>query len=199
MNVKSNRLPFRLILARRKLSLFLSVLSALTLSQTLLFGDVGDQTNSIVRLEFQRGTNALGVVDVELFDQEKPETVRNFLLYVRSGAYSNSFMHRCIPGFIVQGGGFAVTNLASSSKFTTFLEVTNYGRLTNEFLVGARKSNTYGTIAMAKVANDPNSATSFSTLPRSLKGQTSTWELICCGMPAVSARSAIPAPPVASR
>src|SRR5215218_10352864 len=68
------------------------------------------EPNTIVRFEFVGGTNALGVADVELFDQEKPETVRNFLLYVRSGAYSNSFLHRLVPGFVVQGGGFALTN-----------------------------------------------------------------------------------------
>lgn len=117
-------------------------------------------TNTTVRFTFQRGTNALGQVDVELFDGEKPETVRNFLLYVRSGAYSNSFLHRCVPGFIVQGGGFSVTNPLSSEIFSAYRETTNYGRLTNEFMVGSRFSNTVGTLAMAKVANDPNSATS---------------------------------------
>src|SRR5262245_2901746 len=67
-------------------------------------------TNTVVRFQIDRGTNSLGTLDVELFDADKPETVRNFLLYVRSGAYSNMFLHRCLPGFVVQGGGFAVTN-----------------------------------------------------------------------------------------
>src|SRR5580765_2447011 len=108
-------------------------------------------SNTIVRFEIQRGTNALGAMDVELFDQNKPETVRNFLLYVRSGAYSNSFLHRCLPGFVVQGGGFSVTNTLGTNRFSTYSTVTNLGRLTNEFFVGSRLSNTFGTIAMAKV------------------------------------------------
>ncbi|PYK97186.1 MAG: hypothetical protein DME19_17140 [Verrucomicrobia bacterium] len=99
-------------------------------------------------------------MDVELFDNDKPETVRNFLLYVRSGAYSNSFLHRCVPGFVVQGGGFSVSDPLSSNPFSAYLEVTKYGRLANEFLVGPRISNTFATIAMAKVGDDPNSATS---------------------------------------
>src|SRR5207247_545949 len=84
------------------------------------------------------------------------------LLYLRSGAYSNIFFHRCVPGFVVQGGGFSATNPASTGVFNinSYLEVTNYGRLTNEFLVGPRLSNTFGTLAMAKVGGDPNSATS---------------------------------------
>src|SRR5687768_12899155 len=94
--------------------------------------------NTIARFEFQRGTNALGIVDVELFDVEKPETVRNFLLYVRSGAYSNLFMHRLVPNFVVPGGGFAVTTPASAERFSSFLTVTNYGTVPNEFNVGSR-------------------------------------------------------------
>jgi cyclophilin family peptidyl-prolyl cis-trans isomerase len=117
-------------------------------------------SNTVVRIEVDRGTNRLGSVDVELFDHDKPETVRNFLLYARSGAYSNMFLHRAVPGFVIQGGGFSVTNPLSSATFSSFLEVTNYGRLTNEFAVGPRLTNSYGTIAMAKVGNDPNSASS---------------------------------------
>lgn len=117
-------------------------------------------SNTVVRIEIDRGTNRLGTVDVELFDQDKPETVRNFLLYTRSGAYSNMFLHRCVPGFVIQGGGFAVTNPLSSATFTSYLEVTNLGRLTNEFAVGPRLTNLFGTIAMAKLGSDPNSASS---------------------------------------
>ncbi|HKX62034.1 MAG TPA: peptidylprolyl isomerase, partial [Verrucomicrobiae bacterium] len=108
-------------------------------------------SNTIVRIEIDRGTNRFGTVDVELFDQDKPETVRNFLLYTRSGAYSNMFLHRCVPRFVLQGGGFAVTNPFSGGTFSTFLEVTNLGRLTNEFAVGPRLTNSFGTIAMAKL------------------------------------------------
>lgn len=117
-------------------------------------------SNTVVRFQIQRGTNSLGAMDVELFDSDKPQTVANFLLYVRSGAYSNIFLHRCLPGFVVQSGGFAVTNALGSNLFSSYREVTNYGRLTNEFFVGPRLTNTFGTIAMAKVGGDPNSATS---------------------------------------
>ncbi|MGA2657229.1 MAG: peptidylprolyl isomerase [Verrucomicrobiota bacterium] len=116
--------------------------------------------NTIAVFDFRQGTNAMGRVSVELFDQDKPETVGNFLLYVWSGAYSNSLLHRCVPGFVLQGGGFSVTNPAGSDAFSSYVEAPDYGRLTNEFLVGARLSNTLGTLAMAKLGGDPNSATS---------------------------------------
>jgi cyclophilin family peptidyl-prolyl cis-trans isomerase len=133
----------------------------LSLSHAVLFSaGAAEAENTIVRFEILRGTNAFGEFDVELLDQEKPETVRNFLLYVRSGAYTNSFLHRCVPRFVIQGGGFSVTNTDSANSFNNFLEVTNYGRLDNEFSSGPVVSNTFGTIAMAKVGSDPNSATS---------------------------------------
>ena len=139
----------------------MSRLTACILQLVFLFGILAARAeNTVVRFDIQRGTNALGAVDVELFDSEKPETVRNFLLYVRSGAYSNTFFHRCVPGFVVQGGGFMVTNLTSGSSFASYREVTNYGRLKNEFSTGATISNSFGTIAMAKIGNDPDSATS---------------------------------------
>ncbi|MBI3849377.1 MAG: peptidylprolyl isomerase [Verrucomicrobia bacterium] len=117
-------------------------------------------TNTVVRFHLTAGIAVIGDIDVELFDSEKPVTVRNFLLYVESGAYQSMFLHRCEPGFIVQGGGFQIFNPLDSSPFVTAYSVSSFGKITNEFGVGPLRSNTYGTIAMAKVAGDPNSATS---------------------------------------
>ncbi len=119
-----------------------------------------DSSNTIARFEIIRGTNALGTMDVELFDQEKPQTVRNFLLYVRSGAHSNSFIHRNVPGFAAQGGGFTVNDPVATNLFAAYNAVTTFGNLTNEFLVGSRLTNLFGTIAMAKLGGDADSATS---------------------------------------
>ena len=116
--------------------------------------------NTLVRFEVRRGTNAVGAMDFELFDQDRPETVRNFLLYLQSGAYSNGFIHRCVPGFIAQGGGFSVTNVASTNNFSTYRSAPDLGKLRNEFNSGPVQSNLFGTIAMAKVGGDPDSATS---------------------------------------
>src|SRR5881409_980858 len=89
-----------------------------------------------------------GDIDVELYDQDKPVTVQNFIRYVKSGAYTNMFLHRCIPEFIVQGGGFSTTNQLATNLFTVFDYVPTFGTITNEFNTGTRLSNIYGTIAM---------------------------------------------------
>lgn len=100
---------------------------------------------------------ALGEVEVELFE-DKPVTTANFVRYVQTGAYSNLIFHRWVPGFVMQGGGFYVQNRGATNAQLAY--VPNYGAITNEFNVGRRLSNTYGTLAMAKVGGDPNSASS---------------------------------------
>ncbi len=101
----------------------------------------------------------LGQMQVRLYEKDKPITVKNFIRYVQSGSYRNMFLHRCIPGFVVQGGGFTVADPTSYSAFASYVGVKDFGKITNEFGVGPKYSNTYGTLAMAKVGTDPNSAT----------------------------------------
>lgn len=102
-----------------------------------------------------------GDIDVELYDEDKPVTVRNFLRYVQSGRYTNMFFHRCptnqftgVTDFVLQGGGWYRSSPTEIDRIPIF------GTIPNEFGVGRRFSNTYGTIAMAKVGGDTNSASS---------------------------------------
>ena len=53
----------------------------------------------------------LGDVDIELFDEEAPRTVANFLNYVNDGDYRNSFIHRSVPNFVIQGGGLSLIHI----------------------------------------------------------------------------------------
>jgi cyclophilin family peptidyl-prolyl cis-trans isomerase len=98
-----------------------------------------------------------GDIEVELYDQDKPATVQNFIHYVQSGLYTNEFSHRLLPGFVLQAGGFVVTNRGTTNSST--VAVPAYAPVTNEFNTGKFYSNVFGTIAMAKTS-DPNSATS---------------------------------------
>ena len=94
----------------------------------------------------------LGPVDIDLYDTGAPLTVANFLGYVNSGAYGNSFIHRSVPGFIIQGGGYTWESATSSAR-----KIPAGAAVVNEFDAG--RSNLRGTIAMAKLPGDPNSAT----------------------------------------
>ena len=92
----------------------------------------------------------LGTIPVLLTPATTPKTVANFQNYVNKGAYTNSVVHRSVPGFIWQAGGFQLSSKPSITTTPTDAPVQN------EF--GA--SNVRGTIAMAKQGGDPNSATS---------------------------------------
>src|SRR5688572_7319347 len=48
----------------------------------------------------------LGVIVIELYPENAPKTVENFLQYVKDGFYEGTIFHRVIPGFMAQGGGF---------------------------------------------------------------------------------------------
>ncbi len=48
----------------------------------------------------------MGDFTVELFPEQAPVTVENFLRYVDDGFYDGTIFHRVIPGFMIQGGGF---------------------------------------------------------------------------------------------
>ncbi len=100
-----------------------------------------------------RMQTALGPIDIELFDTDAPQTVANFLSYVESGAYNNSFIHRSIPGFVIQGGGYIWDSTSNSP-----VVIPKKPPVVNEF--NLLHSNLRGTIAMAKVGGNPNSATS---------------------------------------
>ena len=103
---------------------------------------------TIVRLP-----TSVGVIDINLYDAAAPRTVANFLNYVNSGTYNNSFIHRSVPGFIIQGGGYIWNDSTGNVS-----SVTTNAPIANEF--SASRSNRRGTIAMAKLGGDPNSATS---------------------------------------
>jgi len=98
-----------------------------------------------------RVSTAIGDFHVELLDDTAPGTVTNFLKYVNSGAYNGTVVHRLIPGFVFQGGW-----LSFNEGQQSFYPLATSGNIQNEFAAPNRR----GTIAMAKVGGDPNSANS---------------------------------------
>ena len=88
-----------------------------------------------------------GVITLELDAAKAPKSVANFLSYVNKGHYDNTVFHRVIPGFMVQGGGFAV---GMKQKPTD-------GEIENEATNGLKNDNY--TVAMART-NAPHSASS---------------------------------------
>ena len=96
----------------------------------------------------------LGDIEIELLEADAPNTVANFLQYIETNRYDKTFVHRSArradnSPFVIQGGGFTfIDDLVSA--------VATFAPIANEFKV----SNTRGTVAMAKLGGQPDSATS---------------------------------------
>ena len=88
----------------------------------------------------------MGTITLELDEQKAPDTVANFVQYVKDGHYTNTIFHRVIDGFMIQGGGFEPGMKQKPTRAPVKNEAGN--RL---------KNDTY-TVAMART-NDPHSAT----------------------------------------
>jgi peptidyl-prolyl cis-trans isomerase B (cyclophilin B) len=101
---------------------------------------VDQQADSRVVLETSKGR-----IVIELDPGKAPQTVKNFLDYVKAGHYDNTIFHRVIPGFMIQGGGFDSGMRQKPTRSPIRNEADN-GLL-----------NSRGTLAMARTS-DPDSA-----------------------------------------
>jgi len=88
-----------------------------------------------------------GGFTVELFEEDAPETVANFLRYVDDGFFEGTIFHRIVPGFVIQGGGLTAE----------FAQKKTRAPVRNEAANGLR--NLRGTLSMART-DDIHSATS---------------------------------------
>lgn len=87
---------------------------------------------------------SMGNITIELFD-DMPITASNFKNLTQSGIYDETIFHRVAKGFVIQGGD-------ATSKGITVPTIPDE--------LPTKHSNVRGTVAMAKIPNQPNSATS---------------------------------------
>jgi peptidyl-prolyl cis-trans isomerase B (cyclophilin B) len=99
------------------------------------------EAHTVVRMETSKGD-----IIIELFDQEAPKTVANFIGYIEDGFYEGTIFHRIIQNFMIQGGGFEAELKQKAAREPIPNEAT------------ATLSNVRGSIAMARTS-DINSAT----------------------------------------
>ena len=89
---------------------------------------------------------SMGDIRLELYPDQAPVTVQNFVEYASEGFYDGTIFHRVISHFMIQGGGFTPDMHKKPTREP----------ITNEAKNGL--SNRRGTIAMARLPQ-PNSAT----------------------------------------
>lgn len=152
---------------------------------------MGSALGGVANATIVRFETVLGNIDVRLYDTKTPLTTQNFMNYVDDSDWDDTFFHRSVPGFVVQGGGFKFTDAGGVSS------VPQDPAVMNEFGL----SNLRGTIAMAKLGSGPNTATNqwfFSLADNSANldnqngGFTVFGRVLGTGMTVVDAIAAIP-------
>jgi peptidyl-prolyl cis-trans isomerase A (cyclophilin A) len=136
-------------------------------------------------------TTNLGKFEINLYDESTPVTVQNFLNYVSSGKYNGTVIHRSVPGFVIQGGGFTFDQQLPLKAISANAAIINEPKW----------SNVRATVAMAKLAGNPNSATNqwfinlannASNLDAQNGGFTVFGQINSTGMAVVDAIAALP-------
>ena len=97
-------------------------------------------------------TTSAGEFVIELYPDKAPNTVENFLAYVRDGHYNGLIFHRVINNFMIQGGGYDARYMEKPTRPPIKHEGV-------EVKAKGGPTNTVGTSAMART-NNPHSASS---------------------------------------
>lgn len=137
----------------------------------------------MVVIEMEHG----GIIELELYPEAAPKTVKNFLKLVNEGFYNGLIFHRVIPGFMIQGGdphgngmGGAKENVVGEFKANGFNNPIKHTR---------------GVISMARAYN-PNSASSqFFIMHKDaphLDGQYAAFGKVVSGIEVVDEIASIP-------
>lgn len=128
-----------------------------------------------VRFETEKGN-----IELEMFAEVAPETVRNFLNLTAIGAFGGTTFSRVVPGFVIQGG-----NLYTNEKLSDEMKWRAQRTIPDE---PSAVKHERGILSMAR-SDEPNSATtSFFILLRqasTLDGKFAAFGRVINGMETV--------------
>ena len=129
-----------------RVSMFLAAgaVGIATLTDQTLGADGGDPLHPRVKME-----TTVGDIVLELDAEKAPISVLNFIKYAEDKYYDGTIFHRVMNGFMIQGGGFTLEGKKSEGLRSG---------IKNEWKNGLK--NVDGSIAMARLGGQPDSATS---------------------------------------
>lgn len=135
-----------------------------------------------VRLETEAG-----VIELEMFPESAPESVRNFLNLAATGAFDTTTFSRVVPRFVIQGG-----NLSTREKMTPELAARSRRTIPDE---PNQVKHERGTLSMAR-SDEPNTASThffiLVTAAPSLDGTFAAFGRVTRGMEVVDAINKMP-------
>ncbi len=128
-----------------------------------------------------------GVIELEMFPESAPESVRSFLNLAATGAFNTTTFNRVVPNFVIQGG-----DLFTSQKMTPALDRRARRTLPDE---PSQIKHERGILSMAR-SDEPNSAsTHFFILlseARTLDGKFAAFGRVSKGMEIVETINKMP-------
>jgi peptidyl-prolyl cis-trans isomerase A (cyclophilin A) len=80
---------------------------------TVEVDELKERQQSLRKVEM---VTSMGRIVFELFEDQAPVSVANFIDYVESGFYPGTIFHRVEPGLVVQGGGFTVDMIRKATN-----------------------------------------------------------------------------------
>ncbi|MFI3166731.1 MAG: peptidylprolyl isomerase [Bacillota bacterium] len=133
-------------------------------------------TNPIVTIEMENG----GIITIELYPDVAPATVANFVSLVEEGFYDGLIFHRCIEGFMIQGGDPLGTGTGGSDE-----------KIVGEFSANGYENNlshTRGVISMARSSSYDSASSQFFIMHQDytgLDGSYAAFGMVIDGMDVV--------------
>ncbi len=130
----------------------------------------------MVKIEMENG----GVIEIELYPDIAPVTVKNFEKLVSEGFYDGLIFHRVIEGFMIQGGDPTGTGMGGSDE-----------KIKGEFFANGFKntlSHERGVVSMARSMNPDSASSQFFIMHddgRYLDGSYAAFGKVVSGMDVV--------------
>ena len=132
------------------------------------------ENNPIVTIEMEDG----GVIKAELYPDVAPQSVYNFISLANSGYYDGLIFHRCIYGFMIQGGcGYCIKGEFKSNGFNNDLR------------------HTRGVLSMARTMIPDSAGSQFFIMHKDaphLDGEYAAFGMVIEGMDVVDAIASAP-------
>ncbi len=136
----------------------------------------------------------LGLIEVQLFPADVPQTVANFVKLANSGFYTDIVWHRIDPGFVIQAGDPNTKN--GGGNRSTWGQGTSG---TNIPFENSSLTNALGTIAMASTRGGTGGSSQFyinlvdnSGPSKGLDGSYAVFGQVINGMSVVNALAKVP-------
>jgi cyclophilin family peptidyl-prolyl cis-trans isomerase len=178
--------------------------SPLSIPLASTFSDPDTESAVAISLPAANGTPGGRSITIILNDTVTPITVANFRSYLNNATdgYNGSIFHRLVQGFVLQGGAFRSSPLSGASS-NSLVGVTKLAAIQNE----PGLPNIAGTLAMAKQAGNPHSATTdfffnladnTSNLDFQNEGFSVFGRVAQPSLATLSALAALPLPPAAA-